>query len=196
MSKRSYIVWALIALGAFSGIAAVAYHIGKSQTDNQLSELHEELERLQAGEKDAAVVKRVSQQMEDIAYQQKAISDQQRDRAEEQSILAVQNAERAEMESRAAREAEGKANVAAQEAERERANAEHQQEIAVEQRDEATHAKNVADTLNIRTQARILGATSQIRREAGETEVADLLAYTSWYFLKHYRGNQDRKSVV
>ena len=190
MSKRSYIVWALIALGAFSGIAAVAYHIGKSQTDNQLSELHEELERLQAGEKDAAVVKRVSQQMEDIAYQQKAISDQQRDRAEEQSILAVQNAERAEMESRAAREAEGKANVAAQEAERERANAEHQQEIAVEQRDEATHARNVADTLNIRTQARILGATSQIRREAGETEVADLLAYTSWYFLKHYRGNQ------
>ena len=181
---------AVVALGMVAGVAAVAYHLGKSQGGEQLTELHDEVERLLAGEKDAAVVKRVSQQMEDIAYQQKAISDQQRDRAEEQSKLAIQNAERAEMESRAAREAEGKANVAAQEAERERANAERQQSIAVEQRDEATHAKNVADTLSIRSQARILGVTSQVRREAGEAEVADLLAYTSWYFLKNYRGNQ------
>ena len=180
----------LIALAVVAGVAALAYRMGYNRSRKELASLKEEMEQMEAAGKDAAIVKRVSQQMEDIAYQQKAISDQQRDRAEEQSILATQNAYRAEMESRAAHEAELKAQSAAQVAERERANAERQQEIAVEQRDEATHAKNVADTLNRRTQARSLAVSSQVRREAGEPEVADLLAYASWYFLKNNRGNQ------
>ena len=180
----------LIALAVVAGVAALAYRMGYNRSRTELASLREEMEQMEAAGKDAAIVKRVSQQMEDIAYQQKAISDQQRDRAEEQSILATQNAYRAEMESRAAHEAELKAQSAAQVAERERANAERQQEIAVEQRDEATHAKNVADTLNRRTQARSLAVSSQVRREADEPEVADLLAYASWYFLKNNRGNQ------
>ena len=185
-----YILSAAALVLVVGGAAAVAYQMGKQQSVGEVAELNDEVERLRAGERDAAVVKRVSQQMEDIAYQQKSISDQQRDRAEEQSERAKENAERAEMESRAAHEAENKATAAAKEAEQERANAERQQQIAVEQRDEATHAKNVADTLNLRTQARILGVTSQVQREAGNSEVADLLAYTSWYFMKNYRGNQ------
>ena len=190
MKKFQKFILPIVVL-AIAGIAvAVAYHAGKSEVEGQLNELGEEVERLRSGEQEAAVVKRVSQQMEDIAYQQKAISDEQRDRAEEQSALATQNAARAEKESRAAHEAEQKANVAAEEAKRERSNAEQQQKIAEEQRDEATHAKNVADTLNFRTQARTLGVTSQVRRESNDPEVADLLAYTSWYFLKNYRGNQ------
>ena len=173
-----------------AGVAVLFYHLGSKQSQRELAAMQEEMDRLVESEKDAAIVKRVSQQMEDIAYQQKAISDRQRDRAEEQSILATQNAARAEMESRAAHEAELKANAAATLAEKERANAEKQQAIAVEQRDEATYARNVADTLNRRTQARSLAVSSQVRREAGETEVADLLAYASWYFLKNNRGNQ------
>ena len=190
MKNRTYIWMGLIALAVVAGVAALAYRMGYNRSRTELASLKEEMEQMEAAGKDAAIVKRVSQQMEDIAYQQKAISDQQRDRAEEQSILATQNAYRAEMESRAAHEAELKAQSAAQVAERERANAERQQEIAVEQRDEATHAKNVADTLNRRTQARSLAVSSQVRREAGEPEVADLLAYASWYFLKNNRGNQ------
>lgn len=189
-SYTKYIISAGALALVVGGVGAVAYQMGKQQSVGEVAELNNEVEQLRAGEKEAAVVKRVSQQMEDIAYQQKAISDQQRDRAEEQSMLAMQNAARAEMESRAAHEAENKANAAAKEAEQERANAERQQQIAEEQRDEATYAKNVADTLNLRTQARVLGVTSQIRRDAGDNEVADLLAYTSWYFMKHYRGNQ------
>lgn len=189
MKRQTLLVYALTALAVLSGVAAVAYHIGSRRSQAELAAMQEEMDRLMAAEKDAAIVKRVSQQMEDIAYQQKAISDQQRDRAEEQSILATQSAARAEMESRAARAAEVKANAAADLAERERANAERQQEIAVEQRDEATHAKNVADTLNRRTQARTLAVSSMVRREANEPEVADLLAYASWYFLKNNRGN-------
>ena len=190
MKKRSYIVFILLALAVFAGALTGAYYVGKGQSMKQVKALEEEVEELQTGVKDAVIVKRVSQQMEDIAYQQKAISDEQRDRAEEQSALAVLNAARAEQESRAAHQAEGKAKEAAQEAQQQRAYAEQQQQIALEQRDHATHAKHVADTLNVRTQARILGVTSQIQRESGDFEVADLLAYTSWYFLKTNRGNQ------
>ena len=190
MKNRPYILSVLIALAVIAGVASVSYILGSRRSKSEIAALKDEINRLESAEKDAAIVKRVSQQMEDIAYQQKAISDQQRDRAEEQSVLATRNAARAEMESRAARQAELKANAAAQVAEQERANAEHQQEIALEQRDEATHAKNVADTLSRRTQARTLAVSSQVRREAGEDEVADLLAYASWYFLKNNRGNQ------
>ena len=190
MKLRSTILYALTALGVVAGVAVTFYHLGSRKAQRELAAVQEEMGRLLAAEEDAAIVKRVSQQMEDIAYQQKAISDQQRDRAEEQSILATHNAARAEMESRAAREAEHKANAAADVAEKERANAERQQLIALEQRDEATYARNVADTLNRRTQARSLAVSSQVRREANEPEVADLLAYASWYFLKDNHGNQ------
>ena len=190
MKNRSYIFTVLTALAVVIFALLLGFYLGKVKSRGEIAHLQDELGRMEAAQKDAAIVKRVSQQMEDIAYQQKAISDQQRDRAEEQSALATRNAERAEMESRAARAAELKANAAAETAEQERANAERQQEIALEQRDEATHAKNVADTLNRRTQARSLAVSSQVRREAGEEEVADLLAYGSWYFLKNNRGNQ------
>lgn len=173
-------------------VAAVgigSYLAGKSASDTALQQLTEQLDSLRKGEQDAAVVRRVSQQMESIAYQQKAVSDKQRERAEEQSKLALENAQRAEQESRAARIAEGQALRSAEEAEHQRANAEAQQQIAVEQRNEATLAKNIADTLNYRSLARTLGTTSVLQREAGNTELADLLAYTSWYFLSKYKGN-------
>lgn len=190
MKIRVEILYSLIALTVLAGVGAIAYSIGYNRSKAEMASLREEMSQLEEATKEAAVVKRVSQQMEDIAFQQKTISDQQRDRAEQQSILATRNAQRAELESRAAREAETKANMAAQVAERERTNAEHQQKIAVEQRDEANHAKNVADTLNRRTQARSLAVSSLVQREAGNAELADLLAYASWFFLKENRGNQ------
>lgn len=190
MKLRPTILYVAAAVVVLAGVALVSYSLGSRHSRQELAAMQEEVDRLTQAEQDAAIVKRVSQQMEDIAYQQKAISDQQRDRAEEQSALATRNAIRAEMESRAAHEAEQKANSAAEVAEKERVNAQRQQMIAEEQRDEATYARNVADTLNRRTQARSLAVSSQVRREAGEPEVADLLAYASWYFLKNNRGNQ------
>ena len=183
MKLRTIILLAVAAVAVVAGVAVVSYQMGGRQSQQELQALQDQVDHLTQAQEGAAIVKRVSQQMEDIAYQQKAISDQQRDRAEQQSVLATRNAVRAEQESRAAREAEIKAQ-------QERANAEQQQQIAVEQRDQATHAKNIADTLNRRTQARSLAVSSLVRREAGEPEVADLLAYASWYFLKNNRGNQ------
>ena len=105
MKIRPIILYAVAAAVLLIGVAVVSYHLGSRHSQRELEAMQEEMDRLVEAEKDAAIVKRVSQQMEDIAYQQKAISDQQRDRAEEQSILATRNAQRAEMETRAAHEA-------------------------------------------------------------------------------------------
>jgi len=170
-------------------VAIIAYMAGKSQAEGALSALAQEVENLKAGQEEAAVVKRVSQQMEEIAYQQKAVSDKQRDKAEKSSKLANAMRDRAEQESRAAREAEKKAMAALNEATVQRANAVEQQKIAVEQRDKATLAKTIADTLHFRTQARTLGNTSVNKRDSEDSELSDLLAYAGWYFLNKYDGN-------
>lgn len=189
------VIAALAVVGAVVG----AYFLGKSQVESPAdvnSDLEQEVKTLRANESDAAVVKRVSQQMEAIAYQQKAISDKQRDKAEEQSQLAIQMRDRAELESKAAREAEGKAVKAADEAEVQRKNALNQQQRAVEQqklaeeqRDAATFAKRVSDTLTIRTQGRTIGASAELVYDNNNKELAGLLAYASWYFLEKYEGN-------
>ena len=89
MKRRSLLLIALAALVIIAGVAMVAYRAGTGKARAELAALQEEMDRLLASEKDAAIVKRVSQQMEDIAYQQKAISDQQRDRAEEHAPVFV-----------------------------------------------------------------------------------------------------------
>jgi len=184
-------VAALFVAGAVVG----AYFLGKSQTAGLNDELLGELEDLRSGQADAAVVKRVSQQMENIAYQQKAVSDQQRDRAEQQSRLALDMRDRAEKESLMAREAENKAKEAALEAENERANAMNHQALAELQRDEATYAKSVADTLSYRTLGRTLGTSSLSQYEGSNRDLASQLAYAGWYFLQKYDGNKYQPEV-
>lgn len=189
MFGNKYVLSAIAASLLIVMAAVISYYVGKGQSVAELEAMKKEVETLRAEEQEAAVVKRVSQQMEEIAAQQKEISDRQRDKAEESSKLAIQMRDRAEQESHLAREAEGKAITALEEAEVQRANAEQQQRIAVEQRDKATLSKNIADTLTIRTQAKTLGLTSRNQREIGDTVMADLLAYASWYFLDKYKGN-------
>jgi len=184
-----HIFLACTAAGLITLTAGIAYLIGKGQSDRALGTLAREVDSLRAGQREAAVVKRVSQQMEEIAFQQKAVSDKQRDKAEESSKLALAMRDRAEQESRTAREAESKAMQALNEAKMQRANAEQQQQIALAERDKATLSKTIADTLHIRTQARTLGNNSINRRELGDEEGSDLLAYASWYFLDRYKGN-------
>lgn len=170
-------------------VGYISFLLGKGQVEMSLDALSKEVESLKAEQKEAAVVKRVSQQMEEIAYQQKAVSDKQRDKAEASSQLALAMRDKAEQESRAAREAEGKAKAALNEAEVQRANAVQQERFALAERDKATLSKTIADTLHIRTQAHALGTTSVNLREIGDYEVSDILAYASWYFLNNYRGN-------
>ena len=79
------------------------FHLSTYMTPHDRSDVIAKIrEKLKAEEKDAAVTKRVSQQMEAIAYEQMNVSNIQRDRAEEQSRLAEANAARAEEQSRLA----------------------------------------------------------------------------------------------
>ena len=89
-----YIITILLIAVVASGI--ISYNIGRGVARLQLQEMQNRLDSLLAKQRDAIVTKRVSLQMEDIAYQQKEISDKQRERAEQQSILALKNAARAD----------------------------------------------------------------------------------------------------
>ncbi len=183
------VLWSACALILAGGVFWLGYGAGR-RTDSKLQEAFD------SNQSDAAVVKRVSQQMEEIAYQQKAISDRQRDRAEQQSQLAMEMRDRAEQESRAARQAENdaiqwatRAEASAEEAKEQREMALLHQKEAEVQRDEATRAKSVTDTLSFRTLGRTLGYSSSVQLSGGRDELANMLAYAGWYYMKEYRGN-------
>lgn len=187
--KLKKIIFAVVAVLAVVVAAAVAFVVGRSQSDDAMREMQAEVDELRAMQYDAAITKRVSKQMEDIAYQQKEVSDIQRERAEEQSAIATAMRKRAEQESRAARDAEAKATRSAQEAERERINAINQERVAIEQRDRATLARNIADTLYCRTIAVTLGGVARTQYKNGQHELASQLAYASWHFLDKFNAN-------
>ena len=190
------ILWVAGGIALAAVIAIVFYGIGKNSVPESDENLRAEVEELRSTEEDAVVTKRVSQQMEDIAYQQKAMSDQQRERAEKQSQIANDMRLRAEQESRLAQKAEEQARtsahqaeLAAKEAEHQRANAIGQQKIAEEQRDEATRAKSISDTLSYRTLGKTLGASSLATFAGKQEELSALLAYAGYYFINKYNGN-------
>lgn len=169
--------------------AVVAFNIGRNSANEEVAMLEDKQKDFDKSQEDAAIVKRVSQQMEEIAYQQKAISDLQRDRAELQSQLAQKNALEAEKKSEEARRAEQQAKEALAEADVQRNNAVKQERIAMEQLQEARLQKSITDTLGYRTMGRTLGNSAQTKYEGGSQELASLLAYASWYFLDKYNGN-------
>ena len=173
---------------ALLGITTGAYFLGRGQASAD-KETMAELEELRENESEATIVKRVSQQMEEIAYQQKEISDRQRERAEEQSQLATQMRLQAEKESKAARAAENRALASAKEASEQRLIAVENQKMAEEQRDEANYARSISDTLSYRALGRTLGYSSSVQYDNGNFDVAGLLAYASWHFLDKYNGN-------
>lgn len=186
MRKQLIIRSILLLVAIAAGI--IGYRAGLSRGDQQLQEMAEEIELLKKSERQANVTRRVSMQMEDIAYQQKEISDKQRLRAEEQSLLALENAERAEEESKLARAAEQRAKTMAEEAELERDRAELQQKEAEQERDRATKAKNVSDTLTYRRLGNTLGISAR-EQFSTDRDMAGRLTYWSWYFHRNYGGN-------
>lgn len=185
MKLSKTIILSVVGVGISVGIG---YVIGKSQVVTTDQALLDELNVLKTEESDAAVVKKVSQQMSDIAYQQKEISDKQRERAEEQSKLATEMRDRAEQESKAARAAEEKALQSAREADIQRANALSHQKTAEQQRDQAKYAQRVTDTLSYQTLGRTLGSIALIQNENGNKEMAQHLAYLGWWFIDKYNG--------
>jgi len=191
--KRENLLYGLC--GALA-LACAGLGWSNHSSSQRIDNLQAELDSLTEESKKSEVVKRISQQMEDIAYQQKAISDAERDKA-------VLLSEEAQQQRRVAERQTATANQMRRRAEQERSNAvtaekqamqsaavaEEQRRIADEQRVEAETSKRVADTLSYVALARSLGALATTRYTSGDKELASLLAYGAWYYSHSYRGD-------
>lgn len=158
-------------------------------------ELHDRIAELERKEQDAMVTKRVSEQMEDIAYQQKAVSDEQRERAERQSQIADMERGKAEIERGLARRAEAHAVLSAKQADSMRAQAELQTVIANRERQIAVAARGKADTLYYNSMARLLAQNAIAQSNAGAADLASLLSYAAWHYTKTYGGDTYQQDV-
>lgn len=170
--------------------SGVTYYECSRSYEQQLAQMTEEVKEMRKKTENATVTQRISEQMEDIAYQQKAVSDKQRERAEEQSRIADIERGKAEFERGVAQQAEVKALRAADEADRMRLMAEQQTEIAEKNLLVAQEARAQADTLFYLSVSRNL-AQASLRESAGGyvTPLARLLSYASWHFSESYGGN-------
>lgn len=145
-------------------------------------ELESRLTEMQEKERNAVIVRRISKQMENIAYQQKEVSDRQREEAMMQSHIANEMRMQAEVQRRNAEYAEKQAIDAYKEAE-------NQRTIAQERQLQAESAKNIADTLGYIALARSLSSLSQTQFQAKNFDLSALMAYAAYTFATRYNGN-------
>lgn len=171
-----------------AGILAAGLVFQRCNTLQSVADLEMRLEEARKREEKAVMVRSVSKQMEEIAYQQKGISDRQRKEAE------VQAAENYRMKLRVEKEWK-RAVKAQQEAVKAYRLADSQKALAEERQLQAEHAKRVADTLTYLTLGRSLGSLSITQYKAGNYDVASLLAYSSWDFVKRFHGDTFLSSV-
>ena len=140
------------------------------------------LEEFRDKEKKSVLIQRVSQQMEEIAYQQKDISEKRR----QEAVAQTQKANRMQQQAELARE---RALAAQLEAEKAYRMADEQKNLAMERQLQAEQSKRVADTLAFLALGRSLGTLSVTQYRSGNMELASLLAYTAWWFTKRYDGD-------
>ncbi len=186
----------IVALAATALISSGAtYWFCASNYETQLQEAHDKIAALQETERNALVTKRISEQMEDIAFEQKTLSDRQRARAEEQSRIADIERGKAEMERSLAQKAEREALFSARQADSMRLVAETESERAMVHALQAHQARAQADTLYYISLARSLAQNSTVQLNSGNRELAALLSYSGWYFNDIYGGNPYKQDI-
>lgn len=163
--------------------------IGWYTEHQRANRLSTQVAELELQEKRSAVVRSVSKQMEEIAYQQKEISDEQREEAIQQKRVADEMRQRSEVERMNALIAQEQAVASERQAQDARQVAENQRLIAEHQRLQAELSKRITDTLSYVALARSLGSLSSIQSQLGNTELAELLAYSSYRFANRYKAD-------
>jgi len=159
------------------------------QMGRKNDELSAQLEKLRASDKQSFIVRQISRQMEEIAQGQKEISDKRRMEAEAQTVIAENMRMRADDERRNALIAEGQAIEASKVARKEQREANEQRKIAEASRNQAVAEKNRADTLAYIALGRSLAIKSTFQYNAGNLNIARMLAYYSWLYTTRYNGN-------
>lgn len=192
MNKHRVIIGILVGLLLSSVMIGLYSHRGDRK---RISELESQLSILRKQEQQSAVDRRVSKQMEELAYGQQILSEERREEAIRQSEIAKEMTLLSEAERQKAIKAQGIAEQAANDSYAAYQDAEHERREADKQRRQAEHAKLVADTLNYISLGRTLGASSYSIYQAGDTEVGNMLAYTSYLYTKDYAGDLYNSSV-
>lgn len=164
--------------------------------NQRISELENQIGQLQEKEKQSAVDRRVSKQMEEIAYGQQVLSEERSQEAIRQSEIAQAATLVSEAERRKAVDAQAIAEYSAQEALASYQIAERRRVEANEQRQQAVKAKLTADTLNYISLGRTLGSQSYAIYRAGDKEMGNMLAYASYLFTHDYGGDLYSSSVL
>lgn len=184
-------------------LAAAAVVVVRNSYADRIGELEEQVEQMRQQERQSAIDRRVSQQMEEIAYGQQALSEERSREAIHQSEIAREMTLRSEAERKNAVLAQAKAEASAREAresfavaEQQRMEADRQRRQADSQRRQAEYAKTVADTLNYISLAQNIASQSFSIYKAGEREMGNMLAYTAYLFTHDYHGNIYAPSVL
>ena len=172
-----YVVLAGVAL-----VLCCGWYMEHTQREEELREMNEKVQQLKESEVRSVITSRMSDQLNDIAEEQKLVLDQQLEEVtvlqKETQLLLTQS----EADKKAAIEARNYANAAAAEAERQRV-------LAETNRIEAIEAKNAADTLSFRALASSLAATSLLKQENGDWELASKLAYLAYVYSLRYNAD-------
>lgn len=181
--------WRLVAIPVcLAGMFALGCVWGERNIPGRMAELEADLQQAREREEEAVAVRRVSKQMEEIAYQQKELSDRQRQNAETQAAENLRMKQRVEQEWQ-------HAVAARQEAEKAYRLADSQKELAEARQAQAEHAKRVADTLTYLILGRSLGSLAVTQYHTGNRETASLLAYAAWRYTQRYGGDEYSTSV-
>ncbi len=170
-------------------IGSVAAGLYMRHGDSErIRELESQLGTLRKQEEQSAVDRRVSRQMEEIAYGQQALSEERSREAIRQSEIAQRMTLRSEAERQNALRAQAAAEASA-------AEALTSYELAESQRQVAEHARQVADTLNYISLGRTLGSQSYDIYRSGDTELGTMLAYAAYLYTSDNGGNLYASSV-
>lgn len=192
MRSKNFIIGLLGVLLLLTVAAGVYLHYSDRE---RISELESQLDVLREQEQRSAVDRRVSKQMEEIAFGQQILSEERSQEAIRQSEIAQRMTLLSEAERQKAITAQGIAEKSATEAMNAYQMAERQRGEADKQRRQAEHAKLVTDTLNYITLGRTLGASSYSIFQTGDTEIGNMLAYASYLYTSDYGGDLYNASV-
>ena len=170
------------AIGGLLVCTSVSGIWGWLTTDKLVDEMKQKMTELERQEKRSAVLKSISNQMEEITYQQMKLSDEQRLEAIEQRELAEQERRNAVLAQQKALASEHKAIDAFEQAQYQRIQADLQ-------RQQAEYSKSVADTLSFLALGRSLGAQATTQFYAGNRELAAMLSDLAYEYTKRYHGD-------
>lgn len=191
MNLKTHIIYRCLIVVSVVCSAFLAFRYGASSKDGEISMLRRQVAEGERVRQEAVIDRAVSQQMEDIAYQQKAISDEHLVQANKNALLAEQNAREAEANALRADEERRQALRAKEEANAQRLVAEERSRQAEMANSIARSALEETSRMTYRQLGVQLGTTAynHVSEQNADEQLSSLLSLWSYIFLERTGGN-------